>query len=54
MILIGVIICTIVNIFLQNSTFDLILSIICIVAFLGFVAYDVQKNKTFKRFYARR
>ena len=28
MILIGVIICTIVNIFLQNSTFDLILSII--------------------------
>lgn len=45
MILIGVIICTIVNIFLQNSTFDLILSIICIVAFLGFVAYDVQKMK---------
>lgn len=45
MILIGVIICTIVNIFLQNSTFDLILSIICIVAFLGFVAYDVQKIK---------
>ena len=45
MILIGIIICTIVNIFLQNSTFDLILSIICIVAFLGFVAYDVQKIK---------
>mgnify|MGYP004622033421 FL=1 len=45
MILIGVIICTIVNIFLQNSTFDLILSIICIVAFLGFIAYDVQKIK---------
>ena len=40
--LIGVIICTIVNIFLKSNTFDLILSIITILIFVGFTAYDVH------------
>ncbi len=45
MILIGIILCTLVNLFLQNSTFDIIISIISIIIFLGFIAYDVQKIK---------
>lgn len=45
MILIGIILCTIVNLFLQNSTFDIIISAISIIVFLGFIAYDIQKIK---------
>jgi len=45
MMLIGIIICTIVNIFLKNSTFDIIISAISIIIFLGFIAYDIQKIK---------
>ena len=45
MALLGVIICTIINIFLQNSTFDMILSGISVLIFLGFIAYDIQKIK---------
>lgn len=45
MMLIGIILCTIINLFLQNSTFDIIISAISIVIFLGFIAYDVQKIK---------
>lgn len=45
MMLIGIILCTLVNVFLQNSTFDMIVSGASIVIFLGFIAYDVQKIK---------
>lgn len=45
MMLIGIIICTIVNLFLQNSTFDIVISCISVVVFLGFIAYDIQKLK---------
>jgi len=45
MMLIGVILCTIVNLFLQNSTFDIIISAISVIVFLGFIAYDIQKIK---------
>ncbi len=45
MALLGVILCTIINIFLQNSTFDMILSGISVLIFLGFIAYDIQKIK---------
>ena len=45
MALLGIIICTIINIFLQNSTFDMILSGISVLIFLGFIAYDIQKIK---------
>ena len=41
--LFGIILCTIVNIFLNSSSLDLILSIIIILVFIGFTAYDVQK-----------
>lgn len=43
MMLLGIIICSIVNIFLENSTFDLLISVVSIIVFLGFIAYDVQK-----------
>lgn len=45
MMLIGVIICIIVNLFLNNSTFDIIISSILIIIFLGYTAYDIQKIK---------
>lgn len=45
MMLIGVVICTIVNMFLNNTIFDLIISCISIIVFLGFTAYDIQKIK---------
>lgn len=47
MALIGIIICIIINLFLQNTTFDLIISIITLLAFIGFTAYDIQKIKNF-------
>ena len=43
--LIGVIICSIINIFLGNSTFDLIITIISVIIFLAYTAYDMQKIK---------
>lgn len=43
MALIAVLICIVVNIFLQNSTFDLIISIVLILIFIGLTAYDVQQ-----------
>lgn len=43
--LLGIIICIFVNIFLGNEMFDIIISVISIVIFLGFTAYDIQKIK---------
>lgn len=45
MMLLGIIICSIINIFLDNTMFDLVISCISIVVFLGYIAYDVQKIK---------
>lgn len=45
MALLGIIICIIVNLFVGNNTFDLIISIISVLVFVGFTAYDVQKIK---------
>jgi len=45
MALLAIIVCIIINLFVGNSTFDLIISIISIVIFIGFTAYDVQKIK---------
>lgn len=47
MMLVGIILCTIVNIFLGNETFDIIICCISIVVFLGFIAYDIQKIKNY-------
>lgn len=45
MALVGVIIASIVNLFLGNSTLDLIISCIGVLIFTGLTAYDVQKLK---------
>lgn len=45
MALIAALICVLVNIFLNNSTFDLIISIIILCIFFGFTAYDIQQLK---------
>jgi hypothetical protein len=43
--LLAVIICSIINVFLGNDTFDLIVSIVTLVVFFGYTAYDIQKIK---------
>ena len=43
--LLAIIICSLINMFVGNETFDLILTIIGIVIFLGYTAYDIQKVK---------
>lgn len=43
--LIGIIICMIINMFVGSSQFDFIISVIAILVFVGFTAYDVQKIK---------
>lgn len=45
MMLIGIIVCTLINMFLGNSTFDIVISCISIIVFLGYTAYDMQKIK---------
>ena len=46
--LFGLIIATIVNIFLNNAMFDIILSWLGIILFVGLVAYDIQKIKRYE------
>ena len=43
--LIGILIASIMNIFVQSQTFDLILVIIGIIVFIGYIAYDINKVK---------
>ena len=45
MALVAVLICIIVNIFVGNNTFDIIISSICLIVFVLFTAYDIQKIK---------
>lgn len=45
--LIGILIATIINIFLNSAMFDIILSWIGIILFIGLVAYDIQKIKRY-------
>ena len=45
MALIGVLICFIVNMFISSIKFDLVLSSVVLIIFMGFTAYDVQKIK---------
>lgn len=42
MILLGIIICSIINIFVKSEIFDLTLTIICLVLFIIYIAYDIQ------------
>ena len=43
MMLIGIIIASIINIFVGSSTADLVLCILGMIAFIGYVAYDTKK-----------
>ncbi len=43
--LFGIILCVIINYFLGNETFDIVISCISVIVFLGFTAYDIQKIK---------
>ena len=43
--LFGIIICAAINMFIGSDTFDLVVSIIALVIFFGFTAYDVQHVK---------
>ncbi len=45
MALIGLVIATVVNLFMQNPAFDLILSYVGVLIFVGLTAYDSQKIK---------
>ena len=45
MTLAGIIILEIINIFLMNGTLDMILCIVGLVIFVGYIAYDMQKIK---------
>ena len=40
--LLGIIICSIINMFVNNEAFDITLVIIGLIIFLGYVAYDIQ------------
>ena len=45
MMLIGVIICSIINIFLKSEGFNIGITILSLIIFLGYIAFDVQKLK---------
>lgn len=51
MALIGILICSVVNIFVGNGLFEIIISSISILVFLGFTAYDVNKIKLLENYY---
>lgn len=44
--LLAVIIVGIINMFMGNSTLELIISVVCVILFLGITAYDIQKLKS--------
>ncbi len=43
--ILGVIILSVINIFMGNTVLDIVLSVVCLILFLGVTAYDVQKIK---------
>lgn len=45
MLLIGIIIASLVNIFMHSSSFSYMISFLCVAVFTGLTAYDVQKIK---------
>ncbi len=47
MALFGVIICALINVFIGNDTFNLIISSIVLIVFMGITAYDIQRIKNF-------
>lgn len=51
MLLFGIIICTLINMFVGSETFDLALCIIGLIVFMIYVAYDMQKIKQLENIY---
>ena len=51
MALIGIVICSIINIFVGHGTFEIVICSISILIFLGFTAYDVNKIKQLQDIY---
>lgn len=47
MLLIGVIVASLINLFLRNDSFDLIISFVAVAIFVGLVAFDTQKIKSY-------
>lgn len=45
MTLIGIIILELINLFVMNGTLDMVLCVIGLIVFFGYIAYDVQKIK---------
>ena len=45
MALVALIICMIINLFVGSGIFDLIINWVCLLVFIGFTAYDIQKIK---------
>ncbi len=45
MAILGTFLCILLNLFFQNETFDLIISIVTVLIFVGFTAYDIQRIK---------
>ena len=43
MALIGILISIFINVFLHNSSFDIMICIVSIIIFLGYIAYDINK-----------
>lgn len=43
--LVGIIVCILINLFIGSETFEIVISCISIIVFLGFTAYDIQKIK---------
>lgn len=51
MLLVGIIICTIINLFIGSQGFNLVICIIGLVVFMIYVAYDMQKIKQLENIY---
>lgn len=45
MVLLGIIICSIINIFVGSAKFDFALTVLCLIVFIIYIAYDIQVLK---------
>lgn len=52
MVLIGVVVATVVNLFLKSTVLDLVISIVGVLVFVGLTAYDAQRIKLMMEEYA--
>ena len=49
--LIGIIVCSIVNMFIGSESFNFVIIVLSILVFLGYTAYDIQKIKKLANFF---